>query len=293
MEQIENEFLKVVINSQGGGLSSLYNKVSHKELLYQVDPRSWALQDFCIFPYIGLLKDESYSVDGKTYSMQRHGLAKYSKFGVEKISADSLRLCFSSSAESKKQYPYDFQLEERFTLESKQLKIDYVVYNTGSKTMYFGLGSHPGFKVDATETKDGVNTDGNFIVFDKEIDLDYIVLDSSATYVVEKARYGKVQKIEVGKALFQAHPTLVLNAKGIKTVDLLKRNGEKLHFSYPSGINYLTLWSTPKFGDYVAIEPWLSLPDELEPKKELSQKRGILKLAAGKKKTLSYTVSIE
>ena len=79
MPKIENEFLKVAVNINGGSLTSIYDKTNNKELLYQPDGKSWAGQDVVIFPFVARLKDGKYTYNNDTYSMKNHGLIRYNK----------------------------------------------------------------------------------------------------------------------------------------------------------------------------------------------------------------------
>ena len=45
----------------------------------------------------------------------------------------------------KNNYPYDFCLQITYELVENVLKTNYSVKNTGTETMYFGLGAHPAF----------------------------------------------------------------------------------------------------------------------------------------------------
>src|ERR1700751_603984 len=73
MTVIENDFLKVPIRNKGGELTSLYNKVSGVEHLWQADPNIWPWHAPNLFPVVGGLINNELLVNGKTYPMKRHG----------------------------------------------------------------------------------------------------------------------------------------------------------------------------------------------------------------------------
>ena len=60
MPVIENDYLKVTYNLKGAELESIYDKVAQKELLYEIDDRSWHHKDVIIFPFVARLKNGEY-----------------------------------------------------------------------------------------------------------------------------------------------------------------------------------------------------------------------------------------
>ena len=77
---IENELLKVDVNSIGAQLFSLYSKKSQTEYLWQGDPAYWKDRAHNLFPFIGRMYEGIYTYDGKQYPSRAHGLARYFEF---------------------------------------------------------------------------------------------------------------------------------------------------------------------------------------------------------------------
>ena len=50
-----------------------------------------------------------------------------------------------SNEETKKNYPFDFELRVIYSLEGKTLKVKYDVKNKGDDTMYFSIGAHEAY----------------------------------------------------------------------------------------------------------------------------------------------------
>ena len=59
---IENELFTVVIDSKGAELSSMRSKASGTEYVWQADPSIWARHAPILFPFVGRLKDKTYTV---------------------------------------------------------------------------------------------------------------------------------------------------------------------------------------------------------------------------------------
>src|SRR5574344_31942 len=144
MQTIENEFFKVSVDEVGALLTSVIDKKTGQELLWQKDPAFWQNQDVVIFPVIGA---PEYDVAGKHYVCQtRHGFARTQKFTVETKTADSLTLKLTANEETRKVYPFEFELFASVSLTKNVLLRDIKVVNKGTTPLPFALGLHQAFK---------------------------------------------------------------------------------------------------------------------------------------------------
>ena len=67
---IENEQIRIGVKEFGAELTSFYNKQNHTEYLWQGDSEIWGGQSPVLFPIIGRLKDDRYTV-GQARSCQK------------------------------------------------------------------------------------------------------------------------------------------------------------------------------------------------------------------------------
>lgn len=142
---IENEQLRALISEHGAELTSLVEKNSSREYLWNGDAKYWKRHAPVLFPIEGKLKDDKYFVEGKEFHMTQHGFARDSKFSIVNQTLNSVTLELCSDEQTKTNYPYDFSLKITYELVGNILKTSYTVKNTGTQTMYFGLGAHPAF----------------------------------------------------------------------------------------------------------------------------------------------------
>lgn len=77
---IDNGIIKVGVKSFGATLTSIVSKKSGYEFLWQGDPTVWNGQSPILFPIIGKLLNDECIINGKTYSVIRHGLARHREF---------------------------------------------------------------------------------------------------------------------------------------------------------------------------------------------------------------------
>ena len=285
---IENDVLRLECLSLGGSLSSLFDKQKQEELLYQPEPGSWQGQDVAIFPFIARLKDKTYTHQGNVYSLRNHGLCRYYEFKLVSQEEDSLKLALESNEDTLKEFPFSFRFEITYRLEGRKATVTYEVKNLGKGPLPFGIGAHPAFKVDLDKNGD---TSGNYVLFDNTVPLARLVFDKNGEFLVSETDFGFKDRIETKKEIFRAYKTLCLEGEGLHHITLLRRNGRKIQFFYDK-IRYLVLWSFPDSGAFVAIEPWMSLPDYVDAPKEIFEKKGLLHLPPDKTYRREYQVTI-
>lgn len=95
----------------------------------------------------------SYTAMGKSYPIACHGFARNLPWKEISRSADdhSARVTveLTASDETRKYYPYEFQLDASFVLSAGHLSIEYVVKSSASNTepMPFSIGNHIAFNL--------------------------------------------------------------------------------------------------------------------------------------------------
>ena len=79
---IENEVLKVSVNSLGAQLWSVQSKKTGVEYIWQGDTAFWGGRAYNLFPFIGRMFEGKFLYEGKEYPSRPHGLARYFEFTV-------------------------------------------------------------------------------------------------------------------------------------------------------------------------------------------------------------------
>ncbi|NMA65127.1 MAG: aldose 1-epimerase family protein, partial [Clostridiaceae bacterium] len=70
---IENDRLKLQINSLGAELWSIVDKKDGTEYLWQGNKDLWERRAPTLFPHCGRLKNDKYIYENKTYKSELHG----------------------------------------------------------------------------------------------------------------------------------------------------------------------------------------------------------------------------
>ena len=291
MYTIENEYLRVTVTEDGGSMTSIYDKKNEQELLYQPDERSWKGQDVVIFPFVARLKNNSYMVDGEEYTMKNHGLIRYNKVSLFKISGDNLTLYFDSNDETLKSYPYRFHFEISYKLNGYVLSIRYKITNTDTKDIYYSFGGHPAIKASGVEKIDGFEFDETTkLEFEKPLEVNRYYLNEDGSLIIGKSINKLSREFYLTKKVIADAKTLIFEAKDINNTILITNN----HFFKfdTSEAEVLAVWTDPLFGDYVCVEPWWGIPDIINPNPELKDKPLIHSLKPAESEEKGYSIAI-
>lgn len=289
MYQIKNEKLTVMIDELGAQLRSVKD-AEGTEYLWQGDEAIWADQAPNLFPYIARLTKKQYTFEGKTYHMGSHGFAKDTVFEAEQDGAEHIVFRICDSAETRAQYPFSFGLAIDYKLEDRRLLITYQVENKDDKTMYFGVGGHPGFRVPLEE---GLAFEDYYLEFDEAADALQVGM-SPDCYVTEKdVPFALDQGVILPLRHNMFDDDAIILTQMSKGVTLKSDQGRKaLRVTYP-GLNYLGIWHRPfTEAPYVCIEPWSSLPSRKDVIEDLATQPSLLSLAPGKAYTAQIGIEI-
>jgi galactose mutarotase-like enzyme len=190
-----------------------------------------------LFPICGNLPDDQYQLQGHTYTLKQHGVARnlpWQALGQDVSGAASLTLGLDSNAETKAVYPFDFHLAFTFRLRGHTLEVHQQFTNRSDQAMPFSTGLHPyflvhdksqlQFDIPSTEYRDQLAGDiksfgGDFDFNQDEIDIAFQKLTASTATVTD--------------------PQL----------------GRRLTLSWDDPYHFLVFW-TVKGKDYYCLEPW-------------------------------------
>ena len=118
---VQNKYLKVRVAQFGAVLTSIQSQESGHEFLWQGDKSVWNGQSPILFPIIGKLLDDKCRIDGREYEIIRHGLARHREFQCIAERENELVFLQKSDEETKKAYPYDYELYITFTVSPSRI----------------------------------------------------------------------------------------------------------------------------------------------------------------------------
>jgi len=283
---IENDILRVSLKPLGAELSGIYNKETALEYLWQAG-ELWPKHSPVLFPVVGGLKNNNYTYNGLEYTLNRHGFARESKFEVDVQTNDSISFRLTSSAATKAVYPFNFNFFVKYQLKDNKIFISYLVDNTGEETMYCSVGAHPAFKlplVYETEYSD------YYLQFNKAENAGVWPLSEDGL-IEEKPLpfFDNTNSFALKKELFYKDALVFKNLASSEISILNNKNKHGLTVAF-GGFDYMGIWSA-KNADFVCIEPWCGIADNVNHNGELKDKEGIIQLSAGN--TFERTWSVE
>ena len=285
---LENDRIKVEIDSLGAEVKSVINKKNMQEYMWYGNPKYWNRTSPVLFPFVGSLKGKKFSWKGKEYTVPQHGFARDREFDVVSASEDEIWFRLCSDEETLAIYPFPFILEIGYRLRqgcgTEDVAVMWRVKNPSDETMYFSIGAHPGFLCpvhgfDGSKAgcKDGyklwfegtdvIHHHGNDMETGLSIDEDIeLPLDHGYATITTK---------------FFDRCTYMVEGRQTKCVGIADEEGKHIVdvcFDAPM----FAIWSPEKQNaPFICIEPWYGRCDAVDFEGDLSQRAYTNVLEAG------------
>ncbi len=279
---VSSEKITAVIDSFGAELHSLKDG-GGTELLWQADPKVWKRHAPVLFPFICNTASKKYTYEGGTYSLSNHGFARDSEFSLVSSRESEAEFLLKSTDETKKIYPFDFELYIKYAASGNRLDVSYTVKNTGEKDMYFFIGGHPAFIVPSFEDC--------CVQYEKPEKILRTV--SGKTTVIAD----NTDTVPLSHELF-ADDVFMKDAPESSWVALVNKNtGSAVRLRFDNK-GCIAVWSSyfedmelTEQAKFVCLEPWSSVPVYCDNEEELTKMAHAIRLAPDK--TYDFTYSIE
>lgn len=116
---LENDCLKVEIDSHGAEIKSVIRKENMREYMWYGNPKFWGRTSPVLFPFVGSLQNKKYSYQGKEYPMGQHGFARDMEFELGEQREEEIWFHLRSDERTFAKYPFDFLLSIGYHLTFK------------------------------------------------------------------------------------------------------------------------------------------------------------------------------
>lgn len=277
---ISNSNLSAQIKHLGAELFSLKSD-QKKEYIWDGNPAFWGKHSPILFPIVGSLQNNSYLYNNQKYHLNRHGFAREMEFELIEKTEESATFSLRSTIETKKTYPFDFELQICYSLENNKLNINYTVINKNDFTMPFAIGAHPAFALSG-------DFENYSLEFQKDEILNYHLLEdgliSTSTTVLQLDQ----KRLDLNYQLFEKD-ALVFKTLESKAITILKNENPMLKVDF-NGFPNLGLWTVAN-APFLCIEPWFGYSDTLNEYDHFANKEGIQLLE--QQKTFTSQCSVE
>ncbi|RAK20679.1 galactose mutarotase-like enzyme [Flavobacterium aquaticum] len=260
---LSNTKISASINTVGAELMKL--EKDNQNYIWTIDEAFWNKTSPILFPIVGRLKNDSYSINGKTYELPRHGFARNFEFEVANQTESSAVFILRDNTETLKNYPFQFELRLKYELIENSLKISYSVLNKSQEIMPFSIGAHPAFAIEDSFS---------------DYSLQFNEAEKFVSYELENEQFNnsfrKIPsengKINLDYALFEKDALVFKQLKSNK-LTLSKKNQPYLSVEFKD-FPYLGIWTKPN-APFLCIEPWCGLADNVNHNGNIYEKEGI------------------
>jgi galactose mutarotase-like enzyme len=270
-----NEYITASISPKGAELQSLKSVLTGIEYMWGGDAAYWGKHSPVLFPIVGSLKSDTYYYDGKKYSLPRHGFAREKEFVADKISDAEAVFTLQQTEETLAVYPFAFTLKLRYTLDGPKISCTYEVENPSEKEMLFSVGAHPAFAVPMLA---GSSYTDYYLQFSEPETLHRWKLDNG---LVEN--HSEVVETEKGRlalhpSLFYEDAIVLKHLQSNQITLACNVHAHGIHFTF-NGFPFYGIWAA-KDAPFLCLEPWCGIADSVDSNQQLTDKEGIVKLAA-------------
>lgn len=290
MFQLSNELLNIKVKAKGAELCEISSTKNNRQFMWHADPKVWGSYAPNLFPIIGSMKDDSYVFNKNTYHMPKHGFVRHNtEIKLIEQTENSLTFSLKQNKQLSEWFPFDFEFLLKYTLTENTVTLKHTVKNLGDSDMYFSIGGHPAFKCPLYDEE---NYTDYHLEFENPETAESYLLNMSNGLVTDQTKpvFDTKNTINLRPDLFNEDALIFKDLTSRKVALVSKNHGEILNVSF-SDFKYLGIWAKPN-APYVCIEPWLGIADHENTNQDITKKEGIIKLAANKTFTASYSIQI-
>ncbi len=282
--RIASEQLAVEVSTLGAEMQSLRTG-DGRDFLWNGDAAWWTGRSPILFPIVGKAPDDRLAVNGKTYPMAQHGIARRREFAIIEQTATSCRHELVSSPETREVYPFDFRLVLEHALDGNRLSVNATVQNSGEALLPFGIGFHPAFLWPLP----GADGKPHEVILDNGGEPGVIQLEGGLIGKTLPTSPFEAGRLTLKPDLF-ANDALIFPEDAGTGLTFQAQGGPSLHFAFDNLPN-IALWQKPG-APFLCIEPWHGMAAHAGGTAELVERPYTVALPAGEEMRFGFTVEI-
>ncbi len=284
MITLENNQLKIEIALKGAELKNVLDKVSNFEFMWQANDASWGRTAPILFPVVGKPFNNELLIDDNVYAMPQHGFARDMDFKVIEKSNTKVVFSLFSNAETRKIFPFDFELQLSYSLIENAIEFGYEVKNMGGEKMYFSIGAHPGFNLPSKKMTD------YFLEFEYHENAQRYLLEDGLLNGQSEPILENQNKIHLDKNLFDKDAIVLKNINSKKMTLASTISPFKVEMSW-NNFPYFGVWSKKGCEEFICLEPWCGIAGSTDGQTNIENKEGINELSSNEIFERKYFIS--
>ena len=279
---ISNSKIRADISSNGAELISLKKSKTGKEYIWNGNPEFWAKHSPTLFPIVGTLKNNSYLYNNVEYHLSRHGFARDNNFELIHQTDNEVVFSLKSNEETLKLYPFQYELQIKYTISGNDLLVIYHVFNENDFEMPFSIGGHPAFALDK-------NFENYALEFEADETLEFYLLENDLLLNQSSKINLDKKTLPLTYSLFE-NDALVFKKLKSNSILLKENNLPILNFRFNDFPNF-GIW-TKINAPFICLEPWVGYADTISANGNILEKEGIVLLEPKKNTTFTFSITI-
>ena len=259
---IENEALRLTVDTHGAEAVSVINKQTGAEMLWCGDAAVWGRHAPILFPYTGKLTGGKLRAKGAEYAGGQHGFARDVEHTLVAQDAESLTFELRDNEETRAFWPYAFVLRSTFRLTGRTVRHTLTVRNpSDTEELRFGIGYHPAFTVPFDDAHTTTDYEFRFDTLESPLCVSALpngLLNGTDFYYLGR----NIRSVPLTDDLLANDSFCMVNLRSQTLAIVEKDTGRAVRCDI-AGYPYVLIWSAKaKPVRFVCIEPWHSLPGE-------------------------------
>ncbi len=289
--KIKNSNYTLTVSTKGAEMVSLKAADGYEYIWQNEEGKYWSKHAPILFPVCGRLKDQSYMLGEKTYTISPHGFAKDSEFTVSELKDDSITLTLSDNETTKEAYPFSFTLDVTYELKENEVLFSVNVTNKSDKIMPYMFGWHPGFNLPKGEGRDIDDYRAKFCgttVLDwYDIPDGTSISQTAKPYPLDNGEYRFSEK-EIYK-----NDTMIFTGHNYGCCVYAPNHPFKIDMKWSDNLPLLCIWKSPyNEARFICIEPWSNLIGDGKTVENFDT-RPMPRLNPGKNTRYEYSLVLE
>lgn len=284
---LQNDKLTVKISDVGAEIHSVRREDC--EYIWVGDPAFWSSHAPLLFPVCGRFFEGKYTYKGEAYEIACHGFIRKSPLTLVCVNDTSICFSVTSTEETKKIYPFDFELKIWHILKGESITTRFEIANTGEVVLPATVGGHPGFNLP-------LGGEGEFadyyLEFKNPCTPNQIEISPRGLFTGKLTAYPLVDgnKLPLSHKLFEIDGIFLSRMDSTVTLKSDKST-RAVTLEYPD-MPYLGIWHPSACeAPFVCIEPWCGLPGYDGTMEDITTRPNMFHILPGKVQTAQFKMT--
>ena len=284
---LQNDKLTVKVSDVGAEIHSVRREDC--EYIWVGDPAFWSSHAPLLFPVCGRFFEGKYTHKGEAYEIACHGFIRKSPLTLVCVNDTSICFSVTSTEETKKIYPFDFELKIWHILKGESITTRFEIANTGEVVLPATVGGHPGFNLP-------LGGEGEFadyyLEFKNPCTPNQIEISPRGLFTGKLTAYPLVDgnKLPLSHKLFEIDGIFLSRIDSTVTLKSDKST-RAVTLEYPD-MPYLGIWHPSACeAPFVCIEPWCGLPGYDGAMEDITTRPNMFHVLPGKVQTAQFKMT--